>query len=210
STDSIVSGQIEVAGTKSINIQTAPSTELKGNPIREPKVEKKGGKTPVREQNKGEDSNTGNLSQDPNGANITTSTKHRNGEKNKSLSGDLEIGKGSGIHTKGVFPSIQKRRQRKEIVRKTENLTVLGLKRRGNRIYREIGGRIKRKHNRINTSKTRQMVQSNIHNSEASLEMEENIGCECNEQGNTNDSFQDVWNRSSERLDKEMRLGNKF
>ncbi|KAA6343684.1 MAG: hypothetical protein EZS28_052292 [Streblomastix strix] len=48
STDSIISGQVEVAGTKPINTQTAPSTQLQGNPIHEPKVEKKGGKTPVR------------------------------------------------------------------------------------------------------------------------------------------------------------------
>ncbi|KAA6370065.1 MAG: hypothetical protein EZS28_034408 [Streblomastix strix] len=48
STDSIVSGQVGVAGTKLINIQTAPSTQLQIDPIREPKVEKKGGKTPVR------------------------------------------------------------------------------------------------------------------------------------------------------------------
>ncbi|KAA6391586.1 MAG: hypothetical protein EZS28_012885 [Streblomastix strix] len=47
STDSIVSGQVGVAGTKAINIQTAPSTQLQGNPVREPKVEKKGGRTPV-------------------------------------------------------------------------------------------------------------------------------------------------------------------
>ncbi|KAA6369590.1 MAG: hypothetical protein EZS28_034883, partial [Streblomastix strix] len=46
-TDSIVSGQVGVAGTKPINIQTAPSTQLQGNPIREPKVGKNGGKTPV-------------------------------------------------------------------------------------------------------------------------------------------------------------------
>ncbi|KAA6391068.1 MAG: hypothetical protein EZS28_013402 [Streblomastix strix] len=48
STDSIVSGQVGVAGTKTTNIQTAPSTQLQGNPVREPKVEKKGGRTPVR------------------------------------------------------------------------------------------------------------------------------------------------------------------
>ncbi|KAA6379185.1 MAG: hypothetical protein EZS28_025289, partial [Streblomastix strix] len=48
STDSIVSGQIWVAGTKPINIQTAPSIQLQGNPICEPKVGKKGGRTPVR------------------------------------------------------------------------------------------------------------------------------------------------------------------
>ncbi|KAA6360201.1 MAG: hypothetical protein EZS28_044272 [Streblomastix strix] len=47
STDSIVLGQVGVAGTKPINIQTAPSTQLQGNPAREPKVEKKGGRTPV-------------------------------------------------------------------------------------------------------------------------------------------------------------------
>ncbi|KAA6402781.1 MAG: hypothetical protein EZS28_001691 [Streblomastix strix] len=52
------------------------------------------------------------------------------------------------------------------------------------------------------------MGQSNIHNSEASLEMEENSGCERTEQGNPNDSFQDEWNRSSERFDKERRLDN--
>ncbi|KAA6326947.1 MAG: hypothetical protein EZS28_053883 [Streblomastix strix] len=33
---------------KPMNIQTAPSTQFQGNPIREPKVEKKGRKTPVR------------------------------------------------------------------------------------------------------------------------------------------------------------------
>ncbi|KAA6399494.1 MAG: hypothetical protein EZS28_004973, partial [Streblomastix strix] len=120
---------------------------LQGNPFREPKVEKKGGKTPVRGKatstntsNKGGDSHTRNLSQVPNGGNITISTKHRNGVKNKSLSGDKEISKGSRIHLKGVFPSIQRRGQRKEIVRETENLSVLGLKRRGNSIHREIGG----------------------------------------------------------------------
>ncbi|KAA6370918.1 MAG: hypothetical protein EZS28_033555 [Streblomastix strix] len=47
STDSIVSGQVGVAGTKPLYSQTAPSTQLQGNPVREPKVEKKGGKTPV-------------------------------------------------------------------------------------------------------------------------------------------------------------------
>ncbi|KAA6369120.1 MAG: hypothetical protein EZS28_035352 [Streblomastix strix] len=50
STDGIVSGQVGVAGTKPINIQTASSTELQGNPIHERKVEKKGGKTPVRDK----------------------------------------------------------------------------------------------------------------------------------------------------------------
>ncbi|KAA6358630.1 MAG: putative reverse transcriptase [Streblomastix strix] len=44
STDNIVSGQVGVAGTKPINKQTAPSTQLQADPIREPKVEKKGGK----------------------------------------------------------------------------------------------------------------------------------------------------------------------
>ncbi|KAA6402465.1 MAG: hypothetical protein EZS28_001999 [Streblomastix strix] len=48
STDSIDSGQLGVARTKPINIQTAPSTQLQGNLIREHKVEKKGGRTPVR------------------------------------------------------------------------------------------------------------------------------------------------------------------
>ncbi|KAA6388976.1 MAG: hypothetical protein EZS28_015495, partial [Streblomastix strix] len=47
STDSIASGQVGVAGTKPTNIQTAPSTQLQGNPVREPKVGKKGGRTPV-------------------------------------------------------------------------------------------------------------------------------------------------------------------
>ncbi|KAA6389403.1 MAG: hypothetical protein EZS28_015076 [Streblomastix strix] len=107
-----------------------------------------------------------------------------------------------------VFFTIQKQGQREEVVRETENLSVLGLKRRGNSIYREIRGRIKRKHNRINTSRAGQMVQSNIYNSKAPLEMEENSGCECTEQGNTNDSFQDECNRSSERFYKERRLDN--
>ncbi|KAA6377343.1 MAG: hypothetical protein EZS28_027128 [Streblomastix strix] len=40
--------------------------------------------------------------------------------------------------------------------------------------------------------------------------MEENSGCECSEQGNTNNSFQDEWNRSSERFDQERKLGNKL
>ncbi|KAA6350732.1 MAG: hypothetical protein EZS28_051876 [Streblomastix strix] len=53
------------------------------------------------------------------------------------------------------------------------------------------------------------MFQSNIHNPEASLEIEKNSRCEFIEQGNTNDSFQDEWNRSNERVDKERRLGNK-
>ncbi|KAA6373552.1 MAG: hypothetical protein EZS28_030921 [Streblomastix strix] len=43
-TNCIVSGQVEVTGPKLINIQTASSTQLQGNPICEPKVEKKGGK----------------------------------------------------------------------------------------------------------------------------------------------------------------------
>ncbi|KAA6334647.1 MAG: hypothetical protein EZS28_053043, partial [Streblomastix strix] len=47
STDSIDSGQVGVAGTKPINIQTESSTQLQGNPVRESKVEKKGGRTPV-------------------------------------------------------------------------------------------------------------------------------------------------------------------
>ncbi|KAA6389443.1 MAG: hypothetical protein EZS28_015033 [Streblomastix strix] len=47
SIDSIVSGQVGVAGTKSINIIPAPSTQLQGNPIHEPKVGKKGGRTLV-------------------------------------------------------------------------------------------------------------------------------------------------------------------
>ncbi|KAA6382295.1 MAG: hypothetical protein EZS28_022177 [Streblomastix strix] len=37
--------------------------------------------------------------------------------------------------------------------------------------------------------------------------MEENSGCERTEQGDTNNSFQEERNRSSERIDKERRLG---
>ncbi|KAA6369168.1 MAG: hypothetical protein EZS28_035306 [Streblomastix strix] len=48
SKDCIVLGQIGDVGTKLINIQTVSSTQLQGNPIREPKVQKKGGKAPVR------------------------------------------------------------------------------------------------------------------------------------------------------------------
>ncbi|KAA6381102.1 MAG: hypothetical protein EZS28_023370 [Streblomastix strix] len=48
STDSIVSSLIRVAGTKSINIQTAPSTQLQGNSIHELKIEKKEDKIPIR------------------------------------------------------------------------------------------------------------------------------------------------------------------
>ncbi|KAA6385093.1 MAG: hypothetical protein EZS28_019380 [Streblomastix strix] len=98
----------------------------------------------------------------------------------------------------------------RETVEETENLPVLGLKRRGNSILGQIGERIKRKHNRINKSRSDQMVQSNIHNSEASLELEENSGCEFNEQGDINDSFQDEWNRSGERFEQERRFGNEF
>ncbi|KAA6361360.1 MAG: hypothetical protein EZS28_043113, partial [Streblomastix strix] len=120
----------------------------------------------------------------------------------------METGKRSGIHTKRVFPSVQKRGQREEIVRETEDLSILGLKRRGNSIRRETERRIKRKHNRINRSRTGQMVQSDNYNSEASLEMEENSGCECPEQEDTNNSFQDEWNRSGERFDQKRILGN--
>ncbi|KAA6402782.1 MAG: hypothetical protein EZS28_001692 [Streblomastix strix] len=80
------------------------------------------------------------LPRTPNGGNTTNSTKHGNVGKNNSLSRDMEIGKGNGIHTKRVFPSIYERGQRKEIVREAENLSVLGLKRRGNSIHREIEG----------------------------------------------------------------------
>ncbi|KAA6403396.1 MAG: hypothetical protein EZS28_001078 [Streblomastix strix] len=52
------------------------------------------------EQNKGGDSYSRNLSQGPNGGSTTISTRNGNGKKNNSLSGHLEIGKGSGIHTK--------------------------------------------------------------------------------------------------------------
>ncbi|KAA6393402.1 MAG: hypothetical protein EZS28_011072 [Streblomastix strix] len=52
------------------------------------------------------------------------------GGKNNSLSLGMEIDKRSRIPTKKVFPSIQKRGQREEIVRETEDLSVLGLKRR--------------------------------------------------------------------------------
>ncbi|KAA6400293.1 MAG: hypothetical protein EZS28_004180 [Streblomastix strix] len=48
STNSIVSGQVGVAKTKPTNIQTALSTQLQRNPIRELKVEKKESMTPVR------------------------------------------------------------------------------------------------------------------------------------------------------------------
>ncbi|KAA6393726.1 MAG: hypothetical protein EZS28_010749 [Streblomastix strix] len=47
STDSIVSDQVGVARTKSLYIQTAPSIQLQENPVRKPKVGKKGGRTPV-------------------------------------------------------------------------------------------------------------------------------------------------------------------
>ncbi|KAA6379280.1 MAG: hypothetical protein EZS28_025195 [Streblomastix strix] len=102
--------------------------------------------------------------------------------KTNSLSGRMQFGKLSGIYSKTGFAIIQKRGHRKKIVKETENLSVLGLKRRGNSTHRETAGRIKRKHNRVNTSRTGQMVQSNIYNSEASLEMKENSGCECTEQ----------------------------
>ncbi|KAA6367928.1 MAG: putative Transposon Ty3-G Gag-Pol polyprotein [Streblomastix strix] len=53
---SIASGQVEIAGTIPINIYAALSTQLQGNPIREPKVEKKGGRTPVRVKTSSADS----------------------------------------------------------------------------------------------------------------------------------------------------------
>ncbi|KAA6382671.1 MAG: hypothetical protein EZS28_021801, partial [Streblomastix strix] len=140
---------------------------------------------------------------------ITTSTKHENERKNNSLSGDVETSKWSGINIKSIFPTVQKRRQRKEIVRETENLFVLGLRRRGNSIFKEIGGSTKRKHNRRDTSRAGQMVQSNIYNSEDSREMEENSGCQFTKLGETNDSFQDEWNRSGEKFNQDGIQGNK-
>ncbi|KAA6393744.1 MAG: hypothetical protein EZS28_010734 [Streblomastix strix] len=122
----------------------------------------------------------------------------------------MEISKRSGIHSIGVFLSIQKRGQREKIVRETEDLFVLGLKRKGNSIHRKIGRRIKRKYDRINTSRTGQMIQSNVYNSETSLKMEKNSGCERTEQGGTNNSFKEEWNRLSEGFNKERRLGNKL
>ncbi|KAA6355619.1 MAG: hypothetical protein EZS28_048854 [Streblomastix strix] len=90
STDSIVSGQVEVAGTKPINLQTAPSTQLQGNLIHEPEIEKKGGRTPVG--GKAISTNTSvvanqNQSQDqqrrqPGGSSWTVPT-HGNSEQNK-------------------------------------------------------------------------------------------------------------------------------
>ncbi|KAA6353199.1 MAG: hypothetical protein EZS28_051274 [Streblomastix strix] len=47
STDSMVAGQVGVTGIKPINIQTTPSAQLQGNLNSEPKVKKKGGRTPV-------------------------------------------------------------------------------------------------------------------------------------------------------------------
>ncbi|KAA6382296.1 MAG: hypothetical protein EZS28_022178 [Streblomastix strix] len=55
--------------------------------------------------------------------------------------------KGVEFIQKKVFLSIQNLGQREVIVRETEDLSDLGLKRRGNTIHREIRGRIKRKHN---------------------------------------------------------------
>ncbi|KAA6403544.1 MAG: hypothetical protein EZS28_000934 [Streblomastix strix] len=50
STDSIVSGQVGVAGIKPINIYTELSMQLQGNPIREPKVQKKKGTTHFKDK----------------------------------------------------------------------------------------------------------------------------------------------------------------
>ncbi|KAA6396035.1 MAG: hypothetical protein EZS28_008437 [Streblomastix strix] len=160
STDCKASGQVGVAGTKLINIQKTPSTQLQGNPIRESKNQSEDQQrrqpgaspwtVPTNEnskQNKGGDSYTGNFSYDPNGRNISTLTKHRNGMEISSLSVYMKICKESGIHTKRVFLSIQKRGQREEIVREIEDLSVLGLKRRRNSIHIEVEGRIKRKLN---------------------------------------------------------------
>ncbi|KAA6356438.1 MAG: hypothetical protein EZS28_048035, partial [Streblomastix strix] len=49
---------------------------------------------------------------------------------------------------------------------------------------------------------------SGIHSKGVSWEIDENFGCEFTEQGYINDSFQDLWNRSSMRFDKERRLSN--
>ncbi|KAA6356435.1 MAG: hypothetical protein EZS28_048038, partial [Streblomastix strix] len=49
---------------------------------------------------------------------------------------------------------------------------------------------------------------SGIHSKGVSREIDENFGCEFTEQGYINDSFQDLWNRSSMRFDKERRLSN--
>ncbi|KAA6371055.1 MAG: hypothetical protein EZS28_033419 [Streblomastix strix] len=90
STDSIVSGQIGVAVTKPINIQTAPSTQFQENPIREPKVEKKGGKTPVKGKTTSTNSSVvANWSQREDlqiqlqGASLRTVSTNGNSEQNK-------------------------------------------------------------------------------------------------------------------------------
>ncbi|KAA6387428.1 MAG: hypothetical protein EZS28_017044 [Streblomastix strix] len=141
STDSIISGQIKVICTKPINIQAAPSTQFQGNPVREPNVEKKGGRIPVgskatntntsvvanqnqskdqqrcqpgaslrtvptygnSDQIKGGGSYTRNLSQDPNGGNTTTSTRHGNGGKTIRYLETWKLVKGVEFIQKGFF-----------------------------------------------------------------------------------------------------------
>ncbi|KAA6312483.1 MAG: hypothetical protein EZS28_055917, partial [Streblomastix strix] len=120
--------QVGVAGTKPSNIQTALSTQLRGNPDREPKVEKKGGRTPVREQNKGGDSCAENLSLGSNGGNITTSTQLRKGGKNNSQSGDMETNKGSGIHIKGVFQLYKREYSEKRLQKRLRICPFSGLR----------------------------------------------------------------------------------
>ncbi|KAA6395851.1 MAG: hypothetical protein EZS28_008622 [Streblomastix strix] len=93
------------------------------------------------------------------------------------------------VFIKRVFLIVQMRGQRKEIVSETENLSVLGLRRRGNSINREIGARTKKKLNKRGSFRAGQMVQSNIYNSKIFVEMEENSRCEFNKQGNIDDSF---------------------
>ncbi|KAA6402492.1 MAG: hypothetical protein EZS28_001973 [Streblomastix strix] len=172
STDSIASGQVGVAGIKPTNIQTAPSTQLQRNPVREPKVEKKGGRTPV---GKGRLAALTARCEPPDGSNLwefrieqrrifihQKSFLGLQWRKYYSLNQTWEGG-GKTIRyqetwklvkivvfiQKGFLLLFKKRGQRKDIVRESENLSVLGLKRRGNSIQREIGGRIKRKHNRV-------------------------------------------------------------
>ncbi|KAA6371632.1 MAG: hypothetical protein EZS28_032841 [Streblomastix strix] len=144
-----------VAGTKPINTQTAPSTQLQGNPVREPQVEKKGGRTPVGSEATGTNTSVVAIYSQSEiqqrwqpGASTRMVSTNGNSEWNKG--GDLYPGNLSWdpnrekhYNFNQIFEWVEKqfvRGQREEIVRGTENLSVFELRRRRNSIYGEFRG----------------------------------------------------------------------
>ncbi|KAA6380588.1 MAG: hypothetical protein EZS28_023885 [Streblomastix strix] len=101
---------------------------------------------------------------------------------NNSLSGDVEISKGSVIHTKGFFLLFKSEDSEKRLQEKLRICPLSGIK------EEEIAQPEKL---------------------EEEPQMEENSGCELTEQIDVNDSFQDEWNGSRQRFDKKRRMDNK-